>query len=359
MFRSSMNGSGAKSMQPAEAELLEVIKTSADQKFEKWCAQHSESNSELPLRGRLYGAIIVLSNLEQQVWFFTELSQAISTDPGKFFSDRSIRNHTTNRLSSVLRSHGREYLIPPSDGGESGRTSGATKRAGLDLIKLVRTALENAPEGELERQGNLLVSYLYEKIFSLLDRYYLLGGIDIPFNASESISTYISKLLEAHRTNAGALLQHLVGAKLELRFQGQPVTIAHHSSATADVQTGRLGDFEIGSTVFHVTKRANDGHYRKAKQNADNGRKVYLLTPENVLLGTKNFAEQSCQGFSKKVNIFSVEQFLVQNLDELAVFERDNALRQLKILLEKYNELITRYENDQSLKIVIPDLGVD
>lgn len=150
-----------------------------------------------------------------------------------------------------------------------------------------------------------------------------------------------------------------MGAKLKLRYAGLNVEVPHHSSAAADAQTGRLGDFEIGSTVFHVTKSPNDDHYRKALRNADNGRKVYLLVPESILEGAKQFAEQITASYSKRVNIFSIEQFIAQNLDEIAVFDRDQALRNLRSFLETYNDLIGSYERDNSLKVIIPDFGVE
>lgn len=339
--------------------LLEAVKTTADQEFAVWRSVHEDRPHGLPIRGRLYGALVVLSNLEEGVWAFSELQEANSTDKGKFFSERSILNHTRNRVSSALINHGYAHLAPSGSRGEQGRTSTGTKRAGLEFIQMIRSALEQAPEDMRYEQGEALAAYLYGQIFSLLQQYQDMGGIDTPFKASESIAAYISQLLDAHQGNPGAVLQHLVGAKLELRFAGRPVAIEHHSSATADAQTGRLGDFEIGSTVFHVTKRANDDHYRKAMQNADNGRKVYLLAPDSVLQAVKAYAEQFETGFSKKVDIFSIEQFVAQNLDELAVFDRSEALRQLHRLLEKYNELIESYEHDRSLKVIIPDFGVE
>jgi hypothetical protein len=341
------------------ASFLEEIKIVAEREFQQWCETHSDRKHTLPIRGRIYGALVVLSNIETRVWHFHELEHAVSTDPGRFFGDRSIRNHTINHISSILSRHGHSDLAPHASRGELGRTSTGTKMAGLDFIRLIRTALEHVPKERWDEQGNALLSYLYERIFSLLLLYQELGGIEVSFTASESIASYISQLLDAHKTNPGAVLQHIVGAKLEIRFSGQSVAIQHNSSATADAQTGRLGDFEIGSTVFHVTKRATDDHYRKAKRNAENGRKVYMLVPDHVLRGIKDFAEDFEQGFTKKVDVFSIEQFVAQNLDELAVFDKNRALQQLRLLLEKYNVLIETYEHDQSLKIIIPDFGID
>ena len=180
----------------------------------------------------------------------------------------------------------------------------------------------------------------------MLQKHQKLDGIDVSFLPSESISSYISRLLDAHQTNPSAVLRHLVGAKLELRFSNQPVSIAHHSSGTMEIQAEGHVDFEIGSTVFHVTKSVNDSHFRAAKQNINKDRKVYFLVPDNVVLEVKEYAERFEKNFSKKVNIFSVEQFLVQNLDELAVFDKNEAHRKLRLLLKKYNELIDIYEDE-------------
>lgn len=58
-------------------------------------------------------------------------------------------------------------------------------------------------------------------------------------------------LAEARQTGKeGPAAQHLVGAKLALRFPDMKVSNASYS--TADDQSGRLGDFQIGDTSFHV-----------------------------------------------------------------------------------------------------------
>ena len=89
-----------------------------------------------------------------------------------------------------------------------------------------------------------------------------------------------------------------------------------------------MGDFEIGSTVLHVTKQATEGHFRKA-QKTRSGRSVCLLVPDAVLRAMKDLAEQFEPGYSKLVDIFSIEQFIAQNLEELAVFDRYEALKEL------------------------------
>lgn len=341
--------------------LSNEVEIAAEVEFEQWCQRHRDKARNLPIQGRLYAALVILWHLETGEWEYGELAQVSSVGDPRYFGDRAIRNHTKARVVSILRMHGQIDLIPSVEaGGESGRTSGSTKRAGLEFMRLIGEALTRAPAGHHNRQeGDALVAYLYGRIFALLAEHRNLQGITAPYVASESMATYIAKLLNAHQTNPGAVLQHLIGAKLDLRFAEQPGVVGHHSAATADVQIGRLGDFEIGSTVFHVTKNPTNDHFRKAWQNAQNGRKVYLLVPRQMLTATISLAEVFKEGFTKKIDIHSVEGFVTQNLDELAVFDRDEALRQLHQVLTKYNELVARYENDPSLKIVIPDFGVN
>ena len=149
-------------MEPTNLALSETVKLYVDDAFAQWCVEHTDSKHNLPIRGRLYGALIVLSNLEQAVWQFSELAEAVSTDSTKFFGLRSIKNHTNSRVSSVLLEHGFDQLAPTASRGELGRTSTGTKIAGLQLIHLIRDALAQCPVGQIDEQGSALVSYLYQ-----------------------------------------------------------------------------------------------------------------------------------------------------------------------------------------------------
>ncbi len=58
------------------------------------------------------------------------------------------------------------------------------------------------------------------------------------------------------------------------------------------------------------------------------------------------------------MNVYSIEQFISQNIDEMGFFRKDLSLQGLQEVLTIYNRLIDRFENDGSLKIIMPDLGV-
>lgn len=161
-------------MEQSEVSLLAEVRDVADREFGRWHLEHNDRNYGLPHRGRLYGALVVLSNLEAK-WQFSDLEGATTTDPGPFFGNRSIRNHTSARISSILTKHGHTHLVPSANLGELGRTSTGTKMAGLEFIALIRNALEAAPRERMDEQGRLLTAYLYDRVASLLQIYVELG----------------------------------------------------------------------------------------------------------------------------------------------------------------------------------------
>lgn len=330
------------------------VRRIADERFRQWAEQHGDARIGLPIKGRLYGALVVLSQLESGDWAFNALDEAISTDVEQFFGMRSIRGHTASRIANVLRDHGRQDLTPSGAAGEQGRTSTGTKIAGLNLIALIRDSLDGA--SDLDGQGSALVAHLYSEVLDLLTQHAELGGIEIDYRDNETISSFIKRLAETKVSNPGALLQHLVGAKLELRYQGTDVPLAHNSASTADIQTGRLGDFEIGGAVFHVTKTPTPDHIKKAVANARSGRKTYILTTA-VASAEQVARENFDDNVLSRIEIFALDQFIAQNLDEIAVFSKAQAVNQLQQLIERYNALVERWEGDKSLIIQMPDFG--
>lgn len=75
------------------------------------------------------------------------------------------------------------------------------------------------------------------------------------------------------------------------------------------------------------------------------------------VLGAAALATDLDPHYYKKVTVFSIEQFIVQNIDEMSNFTTEVSLEVLESILVRYNELIDQYEDDPSLKIVIPDFG--
>lgn len=145
----------------------------------------------------------------------------------------------------------------------------------------------------------------------------------------------------------GAMLQHLVGAKLSLALP--TIVIEHNGFSVADGPTGRSGDFEIGNASLHVTTTPGEAVIRKCVANLSAGRHPIIVTMHDMLPAADAFA--TAQGIADKLDVLDAEQFLVANLHELGGFRSDQRRVTLEALVDKYNEIVASQETDPSLRI--------
>jgi hypothetical protein len=148
----------------------------------------------------------------------------------------------------------------------------------------------------------------------------------------------------------GSVAQHLIGAKLQLRFP--ELTVSMESVSTADQQLGRAGDFLVGNVVVHVTVAPMQPVFEKCKRNLQDGLRVYLLVPDARISGARMLAEMN--QLEHPLNIRAIEAFVADNIDELSTFSTDQLAHGFLNLLDEYNRRIDLAELDKSLLIEIP-----
>lgn len=156
--------------------------------------------------------------------------------------------------------------------------------------------------------------------------------------------------MKAAAGKAGAVAQHLVGAKLAVRFPDQ--RIENHSHTTADQQLGRPGDFVVGDTVFHVTMAPMPPVLEKCRKNVRDEFRPLLVVPDGKLQAAREMAETV--GLEGAVGIMALESFVGQNLEELSGFKQASLASGFRTLLEAYNTRVQEAESDRSLLIEIP-----
>ena len=149
------------------------------------------------------------------------------------------------------------------------------------------------------------------------------------------------------RTDAGALLQHLVGAKLACAMHPEPVE--HNSFSTADAPTSRRGDFEVGDTVIHVTTSPGEAVIERCKQDLAHGLHPILITLLDRVPVAAGLARNI--GIEDRFDILDVEQFLVLNLYEWRRFQTANRRATLEDIISRYNAIVDQVETDPGLKI--------
>lgn len=234
---------------------------------------------------------------------------------------------------------------------EGGRTTRSTAQAGDQIavrLNNMREVISPLTKEERHQVCESMQDWLVDKVRLYFDA----QRLEIDFNAEASLSTNITSILAvaSHRGITGHVAQHLVGAKLSLRFP--ELDIPMHSVTTADDQLGRFGDFLVNHYVFHVTVAPSGAVIKKCAENIRNGHRPILIVPDNKVQAARQLAE--IDSISEKVTIYSIENFIAQNIEEIGFFSRETVNTTFGNLLKKYNEIIETYEGIPSYKIEIP-----
>ncbi len=289
-----------------------------------------------PARGTIAAALWVLERLKGDF--------DLNLDSHRAAGGAQIKGVSTTNVGAILARHGetRQFL---KEGGRTNRGVPGAIRALLEAIATTNMATLTVDErvGVLDQ----LQAFLVEKVREYHER----ERLKPVFDASQSTRQFIQGILtKAQETGKrGPVAQHLVGAKLQLRFP--QAEIRNESFSAADDPTGQPGDFYLGDTVFHVTVAPSQGHYEKCKHNLQEGRHVYLLVPDDRLVGARQNVEQEAPG---RIAVESVESFVAQNVDELSEFALNRTVNGLRRLLETYNARVNDVEVDKSMMIEIP-----
>ncbi|EMQ2085148.1 DUF4928 family protein [Salmonella enterica subsp. enterica] len=148
---------------------------------------------------------------------------------------------------------------------------------------------------------------------------------------------------------AGAVLQHLVGAKLSVVLE--PGKVKSHGFSVADSVSSRSGDFVIDDVAIHITTAPGEALLRKCKRNLEAGIKPIIVTTYEGLPGAESLAK--IQDIEGRVDIWEAEQFIAANIYEHSQFDVSQRKCTLEKIVEEYNKIISLCETDPSLKIVI------
>lgn len=236
-----------------------------------------------------------------------------------------------------------------------GTESGRTSRGILPAVKRLAEAMNSIPgiaQLTTEERGRLADGIQEWIVRGPIREYFEADKLQPEIDARSTTSANIGAILAAAtaRNQFGQVAQHLVGAKLALRFP--KAKIDNFSYSTADAPTGRHGDFLLGSTVFHVTRVLSNPLLRKVRQNLKQGFRVVVLVPEDGRVGAHQIL--SGESLQDRAAVLGIESFVGQNVDELSGFVQKDVLAQLRQLLEVYNDRVAAAEPDPSLQIEVP-----
>lgn len=289
---------------------------------------------------------------------------------------------TTGPLAIALvvvdRARGRDLPLDPVDfrAANSAQVAGAGGMAANRILR--RHGVNNSLGSEGGRTSRGSIDRM-EELVALLNRRHAAGDLDldaveafwvqkaqeyfnttpIAFRADPALSLRMALrelLAQAELRQksmggvmiVGAVMQHIVGAALELSLgQGD---VIHHGSNQNDAK-GRGGDFELGDAVLHVTNAPTAQLIGKCRINLDAGMRPVIITNPKPLIAAEVLAD--AEGLGGRIEFVDFEQFICVQLYGLGGFKASDVRSQLTRLIETYNAIIDQVEPSPSLRIAL------
>jgi len=245
-------------------------------------------------------------------------------------------------VQTVLNRHNIERVLA-SEGGRTSRGSLNNMRAYVALLN------------EFAQQGSVDLDAIEKFWIDRVHEFFSAKPFKIRLDASRSLRVVVSDVLqqaEERQKNtpgvyyAGAVMQHIVGAKLDCVLSGK---LKHNSFSTADAPANRAGDFLVGDVAIHVTTAPGEALIQKCRDNLDEGLRPLIVTGKKGLPVAEGLAGNSDLG--ERIDVFEIEQFVAANLYELGKFAAAGRRVAVNDLVERYNQIVEEVETDPSLKI--------
>ncbi|WP_293792626.1 DUF4928 family protein [uncultured Pantoea sp.] len=259
-----------------------------------------------------------------------------------------VRGLSGPAIAKILEQHGEKRIFT--------REGGRTSRGTVLLAAAIRDVLNKVYIPENIHVDVVNTSFLLEAFFTKCVRldYFDKQRITVDIDHTKPLSNVVSDILKAAAERSdkptGAVLQHLVGAKLQLRFPEEK--IGSDRANAADMHTDREGDFQVGTTAFHVTTAPMEKLISRCVENKRAGYRPVILTLESKVQAARQMADNV--GMSEQISVQSAEIFIGTNIEEISTYDGDRIREGLAWLIRTYNSRIEKIEIDKSLKIDEP-----
>lgn len=296
-----------------------------------------KSTYSLSGKGQI-ATMIYASRLARRSGLPFDVEGGIATD-----GEGQVRGLGKGAVQAILRDYGITRVLAE----EGGRTS----RGSLGNIRAYLSFLNNLGEQAATNLDSIEAWWIEQA-----RHFFNARPFTLCFETGKSLRSVIRDLLAQAKKRqdessgtmfVGAMLQHLIGAKLCLALPD--AAIVHNGFSVADAVSGRSGDFDIGNATLHVTTTPGEAVIRKCAENLGAGKHPIIITLHDMLPAADVFASQV--GIADRLDVLDAEQFIVTNLHELGGFSSDRRRMTVEALVDKYNEIVVENETDPSLRI--------
>ncbi|MGH9904802.1 MAG: DUF4928 family protein [Pyrinomonadaceae bacterium] len=246
-------------------------------------------------------------------------------------------------VQAILKRHGIERVLA-AEGGRTSRGSLGNMREYVAFLNKLHA------KGQVDLDS--IEAFWVERVHE----FFAGKPFKIKLDAARSLRTVVRDVIaqaEERQKNtpgvyyAGAVLQHLVGAKLDCALGKGG--LQHNSFSTADVPGARAGDFFLGDVAVHATTSPGEAVIERCRENLNEGYRPVLVTLQAGVTVAEGLAGNI--GLGERIDIFEIEQFVALNLYELGKFGADGRRTAVLDLVNRYNEIVKEVETDPSLLI--------
>ncbi|WP_374469941.1 DUF4928 family protein [Phenylobacterium sp.] len=267
-------------------------------------------------------------------------------DTSRFLTPRGgqVKGAGGPAVARILKKHG----IVRRLAAEAGRTSRGSIMAMEALVGLLNRW---AAEGHLDLEA--VEAYWVDRVRDYFASTPISFRMDPAFGFTATVRGLMEQAAARQRESngtmvVGTVMQHLVGAALEMAMPGVPVT--HHPSNQNDA-SGRGGDFDIGDAVLHVTGSPSEALLAKCRDNLERGWRPVIITTRNGIVTAEVLAEAA--GIAGRVDMIDFEQFIATNAQLRGHFGSGDSRSAMLGLIDRYNLIVGKVETDPSLRIVV------
>jgi len=273
--------------------------------------------------------------------------QAAPFSPNNFLTPQGgqVAGLGRGAVQAILADYGIQRVLA-EEGGRTSRGSIKKMQVYVDFLN------------ELVKEKLLDFSAIEKWWINRIQEFFRAKPFGLKIDPSKSIRSIVADLIEAAFARqrecpgvmvAGAVLQHLVGAKIETALHD--VVIEHHGFSVADAPSGRKGDFLIGDTAIHVTTAPNEALIRKCCTNLAQNLRPLVITTQSGVGGAIALAKNA--DVAERIDVLEIEQFIATNVYEWSAFQQTKRSLNVRQLVESYNRIIDECETDPSLRVIV------
>jgi hypothetical protein len=241
-----------------------------------------------------------------------------------------------------------EYGISKVLAEEGGRTSRGSLGLMESYVAMLNAVQKKSPEVDLKSAMAWWIEKVKLHFASEGPKFHFDNGKSIAANVADIFAQAAEIQKNAGGASfVGAMLQHLVGAKLDIVL-GEGVA-SHHGSSVADGPTERQADFEVNGVAIHVTTHPSEALIRKAARNLQAGLKPVIVTLADGVEGAAYLLKNT--EWKDRIDVIDATQFLTANVYERSLFKAEDCKATLSGILARYNEIVAVCETDPVLQI--------